>query len=96
MDLEKRNDFRHFATWLRDMEYLTDEFILIPYELAELYLESDYYRKLGNGEGNTQSDTESKLNLAGVINRCPHCNEKIGYLNYKEHLYMNCCNRNGL
>ena len=41
MDLRKRDEYKRFAMWLNDNGYLKD--LMIPYELAELYLESDFY-----------------------------------------------------
>jgi len=34
--------------------------------------------------------SESALPISDVVKRCPHCGEKVGYLNYKKHLYMSC------
>lgn len=42
MDLKKRKLLKDFATWLDVKGYLTDKHVLIPYELAELFLESDF------------------------------------------------------
>lgn len=56
MNLEKRREFKHFATWLRDQGFLDKKHILIPYELAELYLESDFYQKIYGYEENIKCD----------------------------------------
>ena len=53
-------------------------------------------KKIGAWVGDSFMREKANEILPRVINRCPHCNEEVGYLNYKKHLYMNCCNSNGL
>jgi len=46
MDLEKRKFIINLITWMEDENMLTDKHPLIPYEVAELYLESNYYNSV--------------------------------------------------
>ena len=46
MNLKKRRDLKHFSEWLKENGLIRDD--LIPYELAELYLESEFYKKNKN------------------------------------------------
>lgn len=77
MELEKRKQYKQFATWLNNNEYLTQRVQLIPYELAEMYLESDYYKQLCEWEG---SDENSGLHIADVTNRTLKDSRKQAYL----------------
>lgn len=62
MDLQKRRQYKLFATWLNDNNYLNERYSLIPYELAEMYLESDYYKELLNESGgNSDQSSEEEI-----------------------------------
>lgn len=41
-------------------------------------------------ESQKLSTSEGALHISDVVKSCPHCGEKVGYLNYKKHLYMSC------
>lgn len=46
MDMETRRLLIDMVRWMDVRRYLTEEYQLIPYEIAEMYMENDSYKEL--------------------------------------------------